>query len=269
VLGRPKWLKKAPIAVNTPRLYNTEAVVLRKTELGEADSILTLYTPYLGKIRAVAKGVRRPKSKMGGHVEQLVRSQMLLAQTKSLDIVSQSQAIESFLPLRDNLRRTSSALYVVELVDRFTAEGEENHPLFRLLVDTLHWLCRARHENLALRCFELHLLEYLGYRPELQQCITCRSAIEPGSNYFTPDGGGVLCPRCRSGGLVAYPLSLNALKVLRFLQRNTYAEADRLRVFPEVSLELKLLMRKYIRYLLEREVKSADWLDRLEKEGYP
>lgn len=255
--------------MTTPRLYDTEAVVLRKTDLGEADSVLTMYTPYLGKIRAVAKGVRRPKSKMGGHVEQLVHSQMLLARSKGLDIVSQSQAIESFLPLRDNLRLTSSALYVVELVDRFTAEGEENYPLFRLLVDTLNWLCRARHGDLILRCFELHLLEYLGYRPELQHCVICRSAIEPGSNYFSPDSGGVLCPRCRGGGLIAHPLSLNALKVLRFLQRNTYAEAERLRVFPEVSLELKLLMRKYIRYLLEREVKSADWLDRLDKEGYP
>lgn len=255
--------------MSTPRLYNTEAVVLRKTELGEADSILTLYTPHLGKIRAVAKGVRRPKSKIGGHVEQLVHSQMLLARSKSLDIVSQSQAIESFLPLRDNLWRTSSALYAVELVDRFTAEGEENYPLFRLLVDTLHWLCRARHGDLALRCFELHLLEYLGYRPELQQCVTCRSAIEPGTTYFTPNGGGMVCPRCRSEELAVHHLSLNGLKVLRFLQRSSYAEADRLRLSPEVSSELKLLMRRYIRYLLEREVKSADWLDRLEKEGYP
>ena len=255
------------IAVSNSRLYSTEAVVLKRTELGEADSILTLYTPYLGKVRAVAKGARRPKSKLGGHVELLVHSQMLLARSRSLDTISQSQTIESFLPLRVDLWRTSLALYVAEMIDRFTAEGEENHALFRLLVDTLDRLCHARHGDLVLRYFELHLCDHIGYKPELQQCVVCRSSIEPDANYFTPNGGGVLCPRCRNPELVLYHLSLNALKVLRFLQRSSYAEVDRLRMTPELSSEVKSLMRRYVRYILEREVKSAEWLDRLEREG--
>jgi len=254
--------------VSTTRLYNTEAIVIRKSELGEADSILTLYTPHLGKIRAVAKGARRPKSKIGGHVELLVHSQMLLVRSRSLDIISQSQTIESFLPLRDDLKGTSSALYVVELVDRFTADGQENYPLFRLLVDTLHWLCRARHGELVLRYFELHLLKHLGYQPQLQQCVVCRSPMTAGDNYFTPSGGGVVCPSCCHQEPVLYPLSLNALKVLRFLERSDYAQVDRLRVSPELSSDLKRLMQRCIRYLLEREVKSAEWLDRLEKEEF-
>jgi len=254
--------------MTAPRLYNTEAVVLKKNELGEADNILTLYTPRLGKLRAVAKGVRRPKSKLGGHVELLTHSEMLLVQSQNLDIVTQSQTIESFLPLRDDLWRTSSALYVVELVDRFTAEGEENYPLFRLLVDTLHWLCRARHGELILRCFELRLFAYLGYQPQLQQCGGCHSSLKPVTNFFTPSGGGLLCPHCHNREPIVYPLSPNALKVLRFLQRSPYASVDRLRITPELSLELKQLMRGYIRYLLEREVRSAEWLDRLEEEGF-
>ncbi|TET87330.1 MAG: DNA repair protein RecO [Dehalococcoidia bacterium] len=254
--------------MTTPRLYNTEVVVLRKAELGEADSILTLYTPYLGKLRAVAKGVRRPKSRLGGHAELLTHSEMSLVQSQNLDIVTQSQTIESFLPLRDDLWRTSSAIYVVELVDRFTAEGEENHPLFRLLVDTLRWLCRARHGELIVRCFELRLFACLGYEPQLQQCVGCRSPLKPDINFFTPSGGGVLCPRCRNQEPVVYPLSVSGLKVLRFLQRSGYASVDRLRITPELSSELKQLMRSYVRYLLEREVRSAEWLDRLEEEGF-
>ena len=250
-----------------PRLYNTEAVVLKKIELGEADSILTLYTPHRGKLRAVAKGVRRPKSKLGGHVELLTYSEMLLIQSQNLDIITQSQTVESFLPLRDDLQRTSWALYVAELIDRFTAEGEENYPIFRLLVDTLHWLCHARHGEIILRCFELHLFQYLGYQPQLQKCVSCQSPLKPNTNFFTPSGGGVLCPRCYDREPIVYPLSLNALKVMRFLQRSDYASVDRLRITPELSSELKQLMQGYIRYLLEREVKSAEWLDRLEKEG--
>jgi len=252
--------------MTTSKLYNTKAIILKKNELGEADSILTLYTPHRGKIRAVAKGVRRPKSKLGGHAELLTYSEMLLTRSKNLDIITQSQNIENFIPLRDDLWRMSQALYVVELVDRFTAEGEENYSLFMLLVDTIRWLCKARHSELILRYFELRLFEYLGYRPQLQKCVICQHTIEPGCHLFSPSGGGVLCPGCIDREPIVYPLSLHALKVMRFLQRSDYANVDRLRITPELSSELKKLMQGYIKYLLEREVKSVEWLDRLEKE---
>ena len=249
--------------MTTPHLYSTEAIVIRKMELGEADSLLTLYTPHLGKIRAVAKGARRPRSKLGGHVELLVHSQMLLARSRSLDIISQSQTMESFLGLRDDLQRTSSALYAAELVDRFTAEGQEDYPLFRLLADTLRWLCQVRDQELVLRYFELHLLKHLGYQAELADCVVCHSAVQPGPNYFTPAGGGVACPLCGSREPSAYPLSLNALKVLRFMQRSDYEAVDRLRTTPELSSELRMVMQGYVRYLLERDVNAAAWLRRL------
>ncbi|MFC1925177.1 DNA repair protein RecO [Chloroflexota bacterium] len=250
------------------RFYNTEAVVLKKNELGEADSILTLYTPNRGKVRAVARGVRRPKSKLGGHVELLTYSQMSLSQSKSLDIITQSQTIDSFLPLRDDLWRTSQALYVVEIIGQSTAEEESNYPLFKLLVDTLHWLCQAHDSETTLRCFELHLSQCLGYRPQLYECLCCRNSLKTDDSfYFTPTGGGVICHHCRNRESMVFPLSRNALKTMRYLQRSDYASADRLRVKPELSSELKRLMQGYIRYLLERRVKSGEWLDRLKREG--
>ena len=142
-----------------PKIYSTEAIVLRRKGLGEADSLLTLYTSRLGKVRAVARGAQRPKSRLGGHVESLVYSEMQLAQSRNLDIVTQSQTIEGFLPLRDDLWRSSCAIYIVELVDRFTVERQENYAVFRLLLDALRWLCRVRNSEALLRCFELHLLE--------------------------------------------------------------------------------------------------------------
>ena len=145
-----------------PRVYKTEAIVLKRTDLGEADSIITLYTPNLGKIRAVAKGVRRPKSKLGGHLDLLTQSALLLAQGRNLDIITQSQTIESFLPLKSDLRHISCALYLAELVDQFTAEQVENHPIYELLHTNLLWLCRTRNCELVLRHFELQLLRHLG-----------------------------------------------------------------------------------------------------------
>ena len=250
------------------RYYNTEAVVLRKSELGEADSILTLYTPKRGKLRAVAKGVRRPRSKLGGHVELLTYSQISLSLSRNLDVITQSQTIDGFLPLRDDLLRTSQALYVAELIGQTTAEEESNYPLFKLLVNTLRSLCQASNCETALRLFELHLAQCLGYRPQLYECLNCRNPLQPDDTfYFTPTGGGVICHCCRNQESIVYPLSIDALKTMRFLQRSDYATADRLQMKPELSAELKRLMHGYTRCFLERRLKSAEWLDRLIREG--
>lgn len=250
-----------------PRVYKTEAIVLKRTNLGEADNIVTIYTPNLGKIRAVAKGVRRPKSKLGGHLEPLTQCILLLAQGQNLDVVTQSQTIESFLPLRTNLWRTSCAIYTAELVDQFTAEQAENYPVYRLLHTTLVWLCEAQSSELVLRYLELHLLRHLGYQPELYQCLSCRSTIAPRRNLFSLIDGGVLCPDCGEARPLLYPISVDALKVMRFLLGNDHMSASRLRISPSLSRELEHLMRGYIRYLLERELKSVDFLDQLRRDG--
>ena len=252
--------------MSKPRNYQTEAIIIKKIKLGEADRILSLYTPHLGKMRAVAKGVRRPRSKMAGHLELLTHSQVSLARGRNLDTVTGSQTINSFLPLKSDLQLTSQALYAVELVDQFTADNVENYPLFQLLLETMHNLCQGNNNELVLRYFELHLLNLVGYRPQLQQCVSCRSPLKAITNSFSPSAGGVLCPSCRQSQILTYPLSVNALKVLRFLQSNNYDTCSKLRIDPELSQELEGVMRNYIKYLLEREVKSAAWLDTLREQ---
>ncbi len=252
--------------MSRPRVYKTEAIVLKRTNLGEADNIITFYTPNLGKIRAVAKGVRRPKSKLGGHLDLLTQSSLLLAQGQNLDVITQSQTIESFLPLRSDLWRTSCAIYVAELADQFTAEQVENYPIYKLLQTTLLWLCEAHSSELVLRYFELHLLSHLGYQPELYQCLNCRSSLAPERNLFSASGGGVICPNCAKREQLVRPISADAIKVMRFLLKNDFTSASRLQVRPDLTRELEQLMRAYIRYLLEREVKSVGFLDRLREE---
>ena len=246
-----------------PRVYKTEAIVLKRNDLGEADSIITLYTPNLGKIRAVVRGVRKPKSKLGGHLDLLTQSALLLAHGQTLDVITQSQTIESFLPLKSNLKNISCALYMAELVNQFTAEGAEHYPVYRLLVDDLLWLCEARDSDVVLRHFELHLLSHLGYQPELYQCLNCKSPLTPERNLFSASGGGVLCSKCAGSEPATRPISVDALKVMRFLLSNTPASAGRLRMGRAISREVEQLLRWYIRYILEREVKSLEFLDHL------
>lgn len=246
-----------------PKVYPTNAVVLRQRKLGEADKVLTLYSPTYGKFDAVAKGVRKPTSRMGGHLEVLCYSSLLIAAGQNLDIVTQAQTIESFAGLRRDLDRLSRGIYAAEVIDRFTEQREENPALFRLLLDTLHRLVERDELDTALRYFELHLLGLLGYQPQLARCVNCDGTLVAGQNYWTASGGGVLCPSCQAHEAIVRPLSLNALKVLRLMQRAPFPEVARVRIAPSLMAELERCLREYMRYLLEREVRSAAFLDTL------
>jgi DNA repair protein RecO (recombination protein O) len=261
--------------VDTPRSYQTQGIILKQTKLGEFDKIVTIYTPELGKLKAVAKGACRPKSKLGGNVEPLTHSLMLLAKGRNLDIITQSQTINGFLPLKSDLWRMACGLYILELIDSFTVEGGENRPLFDLSLDILKQLSEPDSTEAILRYFELHLLHYLGYRPQLRRCVNCDSPLKPVVNFFSPSKGGLLCPHCNSEEIHHYeqseamspktslPLSVGALKVLRLWQSCDYATARRVKVKPELSQELEQVLHEYIRYTLQRELKSLTWLKEL------
>ena len=251
--------------MNTSRIrtYKTEAVVLRQIPLGEADRILTLLTPDLGKVRAVAKGVRRIKSRLAGHLELLGHTSVSLTIDRNLDTVNEAQGLNSFRAVRDDLQRVSKGLYVAELTDAFSTEGAANFPLFKKVISTLSWLERAQNPDLLLRHFETHLLVDSGYEPEIISCVECRETLEPADHLLAPISGGVLCPGCRklsNEGLI--PLSMNAMKMLRFLRRESrYDKIDVLEVAPSLVSETERLLRNYIRFILEKDLKSADFMN--------
>ncbi len=251
-----------------PRNYQTEAIVIKKTKLGEADSILTLYTPHLGKIQGFARSLRKPKSKLAGHLELLTHSMVSLARGRNLDTITGSQTINRFLPLKSDLWLTSCGLYTIELVNQFTADQQENFPLFQLTLETLNQLCRANNKELVLRYFELHLLERVGYRPQLRECVSCHQPLEPTTNAFSPSAGGMLCPDCYPSHPASYPLSVNAQKVLRTLQNSDYSSTSRLKINTELARELEMVMSGYLKYLLEKDIKSAAWLETLREQGF-
>jgi DNA repair protein RecO (recombination protein O) len=264
--------------VSTSRNYQTQGIILKQTKLGESDKIVTIFTPEFGKLKAVAKGACRPGSKLGGNVEPLTYSLMLLAKGRNLDIITQSQTINGFLSLKSDLWRMACGFYILDLIDSFTAEGGENHPLFDLLLDILSRLSEPDSNETVLRYFELHLLHYLGYRPQLRRCVSCDSPLKPVVNFFSPGKGGLLCPRCtpeqdhRYGQTEAtsltphLPVSIGALKVLRLWQNCDYATARRVKVKPELSQELEQVLQQYIRCILQRELKSLTWLKELRNE---
>jgi DNA repair protein RecO (recombination protein O) len=246
------------------RLYSTQAVVLRRTNFGEADRLLTLYTPDHGKLRAIAKGIRRPSSRKAGHLEPFTHCRVLIARGRNLDIVTQAEAIELHLALRQDLERLAQAYYLVELVDRFAPEGEENPPLFMLLLEALEELGRTKRVDLALRHYELRILSGVGFGVQLFRCTGCGQDIVPERNYFSEASGGVLCPGCGERRAGAREVSLEALKVLRYLGRHSVAASQRLRLGEAVVAEVRRLLRSYITYTLERELRSVKFIGQVE-----
>jgi DNA repair protein RecO (recombination protein O) len=246
-----------------PRSYQTEAFIIRKTKLGEADRILTLYTPHLGKIQGFAKGVRKTKSKLSGHLELLTHSQVTLARGKNIDTIIGSQTINGFLLLKSNLGLISYALYITELINQFTAEHVEDKPLFDLLIETMNWLCLGGNRDLLLRYFELHLLSEVGYRPQLDHCVLCQISLKSSNGYFCPSAGGILCSLCSRNRSSSYPVSINSIEVLRLLQKDILNNPGNLNINDNLSLEIDRVMKRYIKFLLDRDIKSATWLDSL------
>lgn len=249
-----------------PRLYKTEAIVLRQRRLGEADRILTLYTTAYGKIEAKARGVRRTTSRMSGHLQPLNRCMVQLAQGRTVDVIAGCQTLESFQRLRDNLERLSRALYAAELTDRTMPERVQSFATYRLLLDTLRRLEEAEDGDPPLRHFEMRLLDQTGFRPQLDVCAACGARLAEAANYFAPLAGGALCPAC-APGTDARGLSLNAMKVLRLLQRGTYKDIARLKMPAELAQEVERHLRSYLAATLEREIKSAAFIERLRREA--
>jgi DNA repair protein RecO (recombination protein O) len=250
--------------VPQPRVYKTVALVLRQRKLGDADKILTLYTTSAGKLEAVVKGVRKTRSRMAGHVEPLTQATFMLAKGKSLDIVTQVETMESFQELRDDLDRLSRALYCAELLDRFTEPHEENFGLYKLLLATLRRVGAAPDGGIdtPVRFFEMTLLDALGYRPELEECVTCRRALQPETNYWSAAAGGILCGDCRKAEeATSRPLSPNAVKLLRLLLHGRFDDVARVSIEPVLADELERAMREYVRWVLERDVRSAGFID--------
>jgi DNA repair protein RecO (recombination protein O) len=254
------------LARHRQRTFRVEAVVLRHSDWGEADRLIWCYTLEMGKLRAVAKGVRKPRSRKAGHLEPFTRVSLLLARGREIPLITQADTIDAYLPLHEDLMRVTYASYVVELLDRFTYEEGENRLLYRLLTDTLSRLCGSADLDLALRYYEVRLLDLAGFRPQLFYCVGCGAEIQPKDQYFSAELGGVLCPACGPPASGSRPISMTALKYLRHFQRSSFSEAKRARPTPAIHREIEIMMQHYLTYLLERSLNTPPFLRRIRKE---
>ena len=253
------------------RIYRTEGIVLRRVELGEADRILTVYTPQYGKLRALAKGIRRPASKLRGHLELFTRAKLLLARGRTLDVITGAETTASYRGLRAEdpsaLDAIGAAYRIAERLDRLTEDGVENRAVWDLLVAALGALSDGIPPRLVTLHFDLRLLGYLGYQPNLDSCVGCDRPLEPGENRYSFELGGVLCAECRGHDPSADLLSNNALKLLRLMAREDARVVARLRLPDGLLDELEAILNRSLRLTTDRDFAAPAVLRSLHGEG--
>ena len=181
-------------------LYRDEGVVLRTIKLGESDRIVTLVTQGHGKVRAVAKGVRKTKNRFGGRLEPTSHVSLLLYEGRELDVITQAEALDHFRVIREDLDRLARATIMLEAVDQVAQERQASARLYQMLVGALRALA-ARNAPLLVPAFFLKLLALEGFQPILDGCASCGS---PGPLVgFDLVAGGALCSSCVRGPRVS------------------------------------------------------------------
>ena len=240
-------------------LYKEQGIVLRSVKLGEADKILTILTQGSGKVRAVAKGVRRTMSKFGGRLEPLTHVSLLLYRGRNLDTVTQCEILHPFRAVRGNFEIIAAAETMAEAVDKVAEEHERNVRLFLLLLDGLRSLeTRPRDPAAVAESFLLKLLSLSGFHPSLSACAAC--GLPGPHEWFAASQGGVVCRGCADND--AARMSQPAVRWLDGLARADLRGAGEMIPEPRVRREGRAMLYGYAEYHLERRMRSFALLAR-------
>lgn len=233
-------------------IYREQGIVLRTHRLGEADKIVSVLTEGRGKVRAVAKGVRKTKSRFGGRLEPMTHVALQLYEGRELDTITQAETIETFRAVREDLARVARAGALLEAVDQLAQEGEPNPQLYRMLLGALRQLAKDD-SPLIVAGFYWKLLSQEGFHPLLDACATCGGDGDDVELIaFDLAEGGTLCRSCRRG----VPLSSAALALLREILGGQLARALR-EPASEATAEVDHLATKALEHHLERRLKAA------------
>lgn len=173
--------------------YPTTGIIIGRTNFGEADRIVRFLTPDRGKVSAVAKGVRRIKSRLAGHLELFGETELMLATGRNLDTITSARLKWYPHRLTGAYDRLSLAFAAATATDRVTEPGQAHPELYAVLAEVLHTIDDGATGALPELWFKLRLLEVMGYRPELEHCVICARRDESAGYSFSPERGGIAC----------------------------------------------------------------------------
>ncbi|NPV70464.1 MAG: DNA repair protein RecO [Firmicutes bacterium] len=243
-------------------LFKSEAVVIRKMELGEADRLVTLFTGRYGKIRAVAKGARKVMSRFSAATDSLSYCHFVLHKGRKLNTITQCDIRDSFRRIREDLSRFAFAEYVADVADVITEDEDPSAPMFALLLSALKFIDSGLDPETVAVWFLVRALSTAGYKPVLDTCAVCGTAAGAGSGFtgFDPAAGGVVCASC---GDQAISIATGTINAIRFLQSGDQNSIRALRCDGRMLKEARLALESYLGYHCGRMPRSSKMLESL------
>jgi DNA repair protein RecO (recombination protein O) len=246
-------------------LYRTEGIVLKSTEYKDADKIVTIYTKSYGKIQAIAKGVRKTKSKFGSSLEVLTCVVLLIYKGRNIDIISQTEILESFFLSSKEITKFAFAVNCAEVINKLTEEREVNIGLFLLLKEVLHYLKETKDPKLLNISFKWKVLQILGYKPSLYRCCRCNKIIDDEKEiYFQINEGGIVCNDCLLKDKSSYiRVSEYFIKLVRRILITNLPIISRATIPNKRMKELERITNLYLAYHSEKYFKTEGFLKSL------
>ena len=246
----------------------TQAIVIRTFPLKEFHKIITFYTPDFGKVKAVAYGVKSPKSKLGGSLELLNHGTLLFQhrENRELQNITDFNLINGFDAIRSDFTRITYGCYFAELVDSIASEGIASPEIFELLRTTYQFLMEVDDVPLLARGFEIKFIDCAGYAPELSLCVHCGSEVQRTTARkfgiaFSIRYGGVLCTDCKNRDGAAFTITPGSCELLKMLRKSEWERFNRIRASTRNHQELKRVLGSFIEYHTERTLKSLKFIE--------
>lgn len=247
-------------------ISKTEGIVLRHTNLGEADRILTILTRNNGKVKAIAKGCRKPKSSLLSSSEVFVFSELVMYKGSNFYHISQATPRQTFYNIRKDLLRLSYANYFSELAEAVSEEEMPNERLFLLLAKALYYLSTGEIPmGLIHLAYQLKLMDISGYRPNLGRCVICREEKEV-YKRFSIQLGGVVCGDCclneeKRGDGENFRISYGTAEAFKFLLNTEISRLNTMKIDNTTFNEIDKITRSFVQSHLEKRFRSLDFLD--------
>ncbi len=243
-------------------IISTEAVVLRTVPLRETSVIAFFYTRSHGKVNGVLKGIRKDPRKFRTSLDKLSVNDIVFYQYRNSDIhlISHCDMKEHFPLIRLDIKRMTAGDYACELLNKIMPVEQKNDAVYTLFLDYCRSLGGAKDPGRLVHMFQIKLLALSGFRPHIDSCVQCGCAVT-GKARFSTRQGGLVCPRCerKEPGLI--PVSPGALPSLIYIEKHPRPQCLKLTLAPSVRKELKHILNNFLIYHLEKNIKSAKYLE--------
>lgn len=243
-------------------ILKTEAIVLKSFDFRETSRIATFFTKNYGKVSGILKGIRKDHKKFGSSVDRFTVNDIVYYQHRNSDLhlVSQCDLRQFFFPVRQDIRKSMAASYILELVNGIMPSEEKNKKVYQLMVDFLNGIEGFADIDQLVHIFQIKILLHSGFKPHLDACLKCKKKID-GQARFSLKDGGLVCFHCRLSDTEVHLISKGTVASILYIEKNPWENCLRLRLSTPVKKELKYILNNFLVFHLGRCLRSARYLN--------